>query len=134
VEPGTKINIVIPPVNSDDPAEKAARETFESFSPEMQKALQSGSLDEVNKVLADINVEEAEAIVGKLGEVYILSIPLTYSIPRDANADNQKGGMLSLEEQIIDATTEEGQEALKRFDEMEKQKVKETVAQTEDPE
>jgi len=43
-------------------------------------------------------VEEAEEIVGKLGE----------------------GGMLSLEEQMIDATTEEGQEALKQFEKQEK--------------
>jgi cell division cycle protein 37 len=31
-----------------------------------------------------------------------------------------QGGMLSLEEQIIDATTEEGQAALKEFEEQEK--------------
>ncbi|KAH0561917.1 hypothetical protein GP486_003373 [Trichoglossum hirsutum] len=112
VEPGTKINIVIPPATSDDPAEEAAREVFDSFSPSLRKALESGSLDEVNKVLADMNVEEAEDIVGKLGE----------------------GGMLSLEEQIIDATTEEGQAALKELDELEKQKAREAAAQTEDPE
>jgi len=43
-------------------------------------------------------VEEAEEIVGQLSE----------------------GGMLSVEEQIIDATTEEGQAALKEFEEQEK--------------
>lgn len=69
VEPGTTINIVIPRPNSDDEAESKARETFESFSPEMQKALESGSLDEVNKVLATMSVPEAEEVVGKLGEV-----------------------------------------------------------------
>jgi cell division cycle protein 37 len=42
--------------------------------------------------------------------------------------------MLSLEEQIIDATTEEGQAALKQFDELEKQKAREAAARTEDPE
>ncbi len=31
-----------------------------------------------------------------------------------------QGGMLSLEEQIIDATTEEGQAALKEFEEQER--------------
>lgn len=59
---------------------------------------ESRSLDEVNKVLGKMSVEEAEEVVGQLGE----------------------GGMLSLEEQIIDATTEEGQKALKEFEEQER--------------
>lgn len=33
---------------------------------------------------------------------------------------SEKGGMLSLEGQVIDATTEEGQQALKEFEEQEK--------------
>jgi len=45
-----------------------------------------------------MSVDEAEEIVGQLGE----------------------GGMLSLEEQIIDATTKEGQAALKQFEEQER--------------
>ncbi|KAF4631702.1 hypothetical protein G7Y89_g6434 [Cudoniella acicularis] len=98
VDPGTTINIKIPPVTSDDPEEVKAREMFNSFPPGLQRALESGSLDEVNKVLGKMSVEEAEEIVGQLGE----------------------GGMLSLEEQIIDATTEEGQKALKEFEEQEK--------------
>lgn len=69
VEPGTVINIKIPPKDSDDPAEKAGREIFESFKPEMRKALETGSLDEVNKVLGNMTVEDAEDLVGKLGEV-----------------------------------------------------------------
>lgn len=69
VEPGTVINIRIPPENSDDPAERAGREIFDSFKPEMKKALETGSLDEVNKVLGAMKVEEAEELVGKLGEV-----------------------------------------------------------------
>lgn len=108
VEPGTTINIVIPRPNSDDEAESKARETFESFSPEMQKALESGSLDEVNKVLATMSVPEAEEVVGKLGE----------------------GGMLSLDEQIIDATTEEGQKKLK---EIEEQAQREEQEQEQEP-
>ncbi|KAM7193259.1 Cdc37 N terminal kinase binding domain containing protein [Naviculisporaceae sp. PSN 640] len=95
VEPGTVINIKIPPKESDDPAEKAGREIFESFKPEMRKALETGSLDEVNKVLGNMTVEDAEELVGKLGEA----------------------GILSLEEEIIDATTEEGQGKLKQLEE-----------------
>ncbi|GAB1320279.1 hsp90 co-chaperone Cdc37 [Madurella fahalii] len=94
VEPGTVINIKIPPENSDDPAEKAGREIFESFKPEMKRALETGSLDEVNKVLGEMKVDEAEDLVGKLGEA----------------------GILSVEEEIIDATTEEGKNKLKKLE------------------
>ncbi|KUI62873.1 Hsp90 co-chaperone Cdc37 [Cytospora mali] len=87
VEPGTVINIQVPPETSEDPEEQEARKIFESFSPEMRKAIESGSLDEVNKVLGNMKVEEAEDMVGKLGEA----------------------GVLSLEQEIIDATTKEGQ-------------------------
>ncbi|KAI9792175.1 MAG: hsp90 co-chaperone Cdc37 [Peltula sp. TS41687] len=95
VEPGTTINIVIPRPNSEDKAERMARGVFEGFEPEMQRALESGSLDEVNKVLAKMSVEEAEKVAAQLGE----------------------GGILSIEGQVIDATTEEGQQKLKELEE-----------------
>jgi len=69
VDPNTTINISIPPANSEDPEQKKAREAFESFPPGLRRALESGSLDEVNKVLGMMSVEEAEEIVGQLGEV-----------------------------------------------------------------
>jgi len=69
VEPGTVINIRIPSAESDDPDEKKGWEIFEGFKPEMRKALEKGSLDEVNKVLGKMKVEEAEDVVAKLGEV-----------------------------------------------------------------
>ncbi|CAG8953531.1 hypothetical protein HYFRA_00009988 [Hymenoscyphus fraxineus] len=116
VDPGTTINISIPPEKSEDPAEIKARELFLAFPPGLQRALESGSLDEVNKVLGKMSVESAEEVVAQLSE----------------------GGMLSLEEQIIDATTEEGQKALKEFEEQEKAAQKEaaTLASkySEDPE
>ncbi|KAI9754865.1 MAG: hypothetical protein M4579_004522 [Chaenotheca gracillima] len=113
VEPGTAINIVIPQPNSEEEVEQKARETFESFPPGLRRALESGSLDEVNKVLAKMSVEEAEEVVGQLGE----------------------GGMLSLEQQIIDATTEEGQSKLKELEAQEKAKEQGAgVQRTEDPE
>ncbi|KAH7348558.1 hypothetical protein BKA65DRAFT_605906 [Rhexocercosporidium sp. MPI-PUGE-AT-0058] len=116
VDPGTTINIKIPPPKSEDPEEIEARKLFEAFPPGLQKALESGSLDEVNKVLGKMSVEEAEEVVGQLGE----------------------GGMLSLEEQIIDATTEEGQQALKEFEEQERAAAKASAASSskysEDPE
>jgi cell division cycle protein 37 len=96
VDPNTQINISVPPKESvaTDPqekeAEEQARQIFESFPPGLQRALESGKLDEVNKVLAKMSVDEAEEVVEKLGQ----------------------GGMLSLEEGVIDATTEEGQQIM----------------------
>jgi cell division cycle protein 37 len=80
VDPGTTINITIPEKDSADPDVKKAREIFESFPPGLQRALQSGSLDEVNKVLGKMSVEEAEEIVGQLGEVCLVSVhsPVSY--------------------------------------------------------
>jgi len=56
--------------------------------------LASESLDEVNKVLGKMPVAEAEDVVEKLGE----------------------GGLLSLEEGIVDATTEEGKKKLEEIE------------------
>ncbi|KAF5020750.1 hypothetical protein F66182_7210 [Fusarium sp. NRRL 66182] len=94
VEPGTVIQIKVPAADSEDPEEQEARKIFEGFKPEMRKALESGKLDEVNKVLGDMKIDEAEELVGLFGEANILS----------------------LEEQIIDATTEEGQKQLKEIE------------------
>lgn len=73
VDPGTTINITIPDKDSLDPDVKAARGIFESFPPGLQRALESGSLDDVNKVLGKMSVEEAEEIVGQLGEVSLVA-------------------------------------------------------------
>jgi cell division cycle protein 37 len=100
VDPGTTINIRVPPKEptSEDEearaAEVAGRQIFEAFPPGLQRALESGSLDEVNKVLGKMSVDEAEEVVGKLGE----------------------GGMLSLEEGVVDATTEEGKKVMEEIE------------------
>jgi cell division cycle protein 37 len=78
VEPGTVINITIP-----GPEEEEARAIFESFKPEMKKALESGKLDEVNKVLGKMKVDEAEDLVAKLSEVRThLHVTLTCTFSR----------------------------------------------------
>ena len=69
VDPGTTINIKIPPSTSENTEEVKARELFNAFPPGLQRALESGSLDEVNKVLGKMSVEQAEEIVGQLSEV-----------------------------------------------------------------
>lgn len=94
VDPGTEIHINVPKAGSDETVEQEARKIFESFPPGLQRALESEKLDEVNTVLGKMSVEEAEEIVELLG----------------------KGGMLSVEKEIIDATTEEGQKKLKQIE------------------
>lgn len=69
VDPGTTINIKIPPAGSEIPEEIEARALFDAFPPGLQRALESGSLDEVNKVLGKMSVEQAEEVVGQLSEV-----------------------------------------------------------------
>ncbi|EER28785.1 Cdc37 family protein [Coccidioides posadasii C735 delta SOWgp] len=99
VDPSTKISITIPPADSTDPQHIAARETFERFPPGLQRALESQNLDEINKVLGKMSVDEAEEVVEKLGE----------------------SGILSLEEGIVDFTTEEGKKMLEEIEAREKQ-------------
>ncbi|KAK5797976.1 hypothetical protein VI817_004267 [Penicillium citrinum] len=101
VDPNTKITINLPAANSQDPTEIEARKIFDAFPADLQKALASESLDEVNKVLGNMSVEDAEVVVEQLGN----------------------GGMLSLEEGIIDGTTEEGQRKLKELEAEGKQEV-----------
>ncbi|KAK4625935.1 Hsp90 co-chaperone Cdc37 [Fulvia fulva] len=97
VDPNTKSNIATPPPMDQCQSEgdKQAREIFDTFPPGMQRALESGSLDKVNEVLGKMSVDEAEQVVELLGN----------------------GGMLSMEEGVIDATTEEGK---KRIEEIER--------------
>jgi cell division cycle protein 37 len=96
VDPGTTINIVTPPpldqCTTDD--ERVSRQIFDTFPPGLQRALESGSLDKVNEVLGKMSVDEAEQVVEQLGN----------------------GGMLSLEEGVIDATTEEGKKQMEEIE------------------
>ncbi|KAN0075829.1 hypothetical protein V8E54_007099 [Elaphomyces granulatus] len=94
VDPNTQISINIPPSDSSDSEVVGARHIFESFPPGLQRALESESLDEVNKVLGKMSVDEAEEIVEKLSQ----------------------GGMLSVEEGIVDTTTEEGRKKLEELE------------------
>lgn len=48
-------------------------EVFSAFPENLRKALESGSLDSVNKVLADMEVEEAEGVVERLDMAGILN-------------------------------------------------------------
>lgn len=63
---------------------------FDAFPPGLQRALEAGTLEKVNEVLGKMSVEEAEEVVGLLGE----------------------SGMLDMREGVIDGTTEEGRKML----------------------
>lgn len=69
MDPNTQISIAVPSADSDDPEIQKSRAIFDTFPPGLQRALESGSLDEVNKVLGKMSVEEAEEVVGQLSEV-----------------------------------------------------------------
>jgi cell division cycle protein 37 len=114
VEPGTEIKIRIPPETSEDEEERKARQIFEGFAPGMKKALETGSLDKVNEALGKMKVDEAEELVGLFGEVRPPEIQYT-TLGKPLTA--LKAGILSLEEQIIDATTEDGKKQLKEMEE-----------------
>ena len=96
VDPGTTINIVTPPpidqCQTDD--EMTARQIFDSFPPGLRRALESGSLDKMNEVLGKMSVDEAEQVVEQLGNA----------------------GMLSLEDGVIDATTDEGKKTMEEIE------------------
>ena len=109
VDPNTEIHIIIPSAEDDDPQAVDSRKIFDSFSPDMQKALESRSLDKVNRVLGEMNVTEAEDVVEKLSN----------------------GGILSIQEGLVDTTTEEGKKRLQEI-EAEGKKEQELEAVAED--
>jgi cell division cycle protein 37 len=106
VDPNTKISFNIPAPIPHDLAEKsdappptaeeiAARSIFESLPPNLQRAIETDSLDEVNRVLGKMALDDAEEIVGKLGDSGIISM---------------------VEQDIIDATTEEGRKKVEEIE------------------
>jgi len=82
VDPNTAIHITVPPPNSDNPEVQEARKIFEAFPPGLQRALEKGTLEDINLVLGKMAVDQAEEVVELLS----------------------RGGMLSIESKIIDTT------------------------------
>ena len=68
VDPNTTIVINVPQEGTEQ------RKVYEGFSTDLQKAISSRDLNEINKVLAQTSVEEAEKIVGQLDECGALSV------------------------------------------------------------
>lgn len=118
IDKDTTIEIRVPRPDTEDDDEKRARAIFEQFTPDMRAALETGSLNEVNKVLGKMIVKDAEDVVALLSNVsysQIRSFPGLTTVPlmhRCALSFNEKAGCLSIEHDIIDTTTEEGKEQL----------------------
>ena len=113
-------SVRIPPAESDAEDVQKARAIFEGFAPEMRAALETGSLEEVNKVLGEMEASEAEKLASLLTEV---SFSRSYSTrgqdPLLTSCSFAPGveqsGCMSIEEEIIDATTEDGKKVLEEM-------------------
>ncbi|KAG2172298.1 hypothetical protein INT43_004840 [Umbelopsis isabellina] len=61
MQEGSKLTVRVPNTENED--EKQAAEIYNSLPPKFRTALETGELDEINKVLADMKVEDAELVV-----------------------------------------------------------------------
>lgn len=68
VDPNTEIVVHVPEKDSE------GYTIYEGFSQELKDAISSHSLDEINKVLAELPVDEAEIVVQQLGESGVLLV------------------------------------------------------------
>lgn len=68
VDPNTEIVVAVPEEGSE------GRAIYDALSEPVRTAIESRKLDEINKVLAEMSVEEAEDLVGKLGEAGVLLV------------------------------------------------------------
>ncbi|PRT54347.1 Hsp90 co-chaperone Cdc37 [Wickerhamiella sorbophila] len=68
VDPNTEIVVAVPEEGSE------GRAIYDALSEPVRKAIESRKLDEINKVLAELEVAEAEDLVGKLGEAGVLLV------------------------------------------------------------
>lgn len=68
VDPDTEISIRVPEKGDE------GYEIYEQFSPELKKAIDSKSLDEINKYLGDLSIEDAENLIGQFDQCGVLMI------------------------------------------------------------
>jgi cell division cycle protein 37 len=61
MQEGSKLTVRIPDANNEE--DKQAFEVYECLPPNFKTALQTGELDEINKVLAEMKVEDAEVVI-----------------------------------------------------------------------
>lgn len=86
VEPGTEIMVQIPQEDSLEEIEQQAYAAFARFPADLQAAMATRELGQINEVLGQMKVADAEVVVEQMSE----------------------HGMLSMERGVIDGTTEEG--------------------------
>jgi cell division cycle protein 37 len=82
-------------------------DVFQRFSPEMRKALRSGSLDHVNQVLGTMPVDEAEQLVSQLDMVGILNFA-------EGGVRDETGKAKATQEDDEEEVDQEGTDAEKR--------------------
>lgn len=68
VDPNTEIVVAVPEEGSE------GRAVYDALPEEVRTAIESRKLDEINKVLASMQLEDAEDLVGKLGEAGVLLV------------------------------------------------------------
>jgi cell division cycle protein 37 len=61
MQEGSKLTVRVP--SSQNEEEKQAAEIYNSLPPKFRVALETGELEEINKVLAEMKVEDAELVV-----------------------------------------------------------------------
>lgn len=95
VDPNTEILVSVPDEHS------PGYEVYNQFSPEMKQAIATKKLEEINKVLEHLSVEEAEDLVQKFDQCGVLSVEQKIY---DAKEWQQHKKELSTEEASIEAT------------------------------
>ncbi|CAG8444153.1 15895_t:CDS:2 [Funneliformis mosseae] len=73
-DPNMSLNVRIPDENAPDEEGKSRYQLFETLPVDFQRALKTGEITKINKVLGDMSVEKAEQVLQICGEADILSI------------------------------------------------------------
>jgi len=97
VDPNTELIITVPEKDTDGWA------IYEQFPANVRAAIESRSLDEINKVLAALSVEDAEDLVGKLSESGVLQVDTKIYEPQEWD---EKKEQLTQQQQAPNPPTE----------------------------
>lgn len=105
LDDSTTLEVNVPDFDSKDPAEQKRCELFKTLPTEMQEALRTKSLVNVNKVFATMPVEEAEKLLDIFNEADIIGIRAVLENEEDFNQirqnyaeQHQEGGEIEKED------------------------------------
>ncbi|CAI2174958.1 17088_t:CDS:2, partial [Funneliformis geosporum] len=73
-DPNMSLNVRVPDENAPDEEGKSRYQLFKTLPVDFQKALKTGEITKINKVLGDMSVEKAEQVLQICGDADILSI------------------------------------------------------------